>query len=79
MPNGYVIRPQGEEMLVEFDVGVRIRLIAVKDLATQRWKVRLPYGVTIAPHHWRRIAARACWLTAKAKEEARTAQEEANT
>ena len=61
-PNGVVI---------QFDAGVRIRLIGNQDPGTGRWKVRLPWGVSIDPKLWPTIAGRASWCYAHAQKEAR--------
>lgn len=36
-----------------------VRLIASQDVATRRWRIRAPAGVTVKPHVWRKVVGRA--------------------
>lgn len=64
----YTIEHGPRGVTVAFHTGVRIRLIATKDQYSGRWKVRLPWGVSIKPEVWRTLARRALWCFVKARE-----------
>ena len=63
----YAIEHGPRGVTVAFRSGVRIRLIATMDQATGRWKVRLPWGVSVDPKIWPGLARRALWCFVKAR------------
>ena len=66
----YYVRTEGNGVMLVFRAGVRIRLIASQDHTTGKWKVRLPWGVSVDPKIWRKLAPRAVWCFVKNQEQA---------